>query len=200
MFRIIGDVHGYYQEYLNLIADVEFSLQLGDLDFDYSFLDGVDSTKHKIILGNHDNYDLADKYPHFLGDYGYWLSPIGESFFVRGERSIDYKYRTVGKDFWNNEELNYREMNECLETWTSQPTDIVFSHGCPGSLIDVLFGQKTWDGELLKPSNTALLLNEMLKVHRPKLWMFGHHHRNVEVNIDGTTFICLAELAYRDFV
>jgi len=40
----IGDVHGRIPEYLDLIKDCEYSIQLGDMGFDYSLLKNIDAT------------------------------------------------------------------------------------------------------------------------------------------------------------
>jgi hypothetical protein len=36
----------------------------------------------------------------------------------------------------------------------------------------------------------------MFVVHKPEYWIFGHHHKKVEKEIDGTIFIGLDELKY----
>lgn len=47
--RIIGDLHGKTAEYLDLIKDVEYSVQIGDFSFDYSDITHLNSEKHVII-------------------------------------------------------------------------------------------------------------------------------------------------------
>ena len=68
--RIIGDVHGKYEPYHRLLRKTKFTIQVGDFGFDYSTLTTVDSKHHRILGGNHDNYDKIEKCPHYLGDYG----------------------------------------------------------------------------------------------------------------------------------
>ena len=48
--RLIGDVHGKYDAYLDLIKEADYSIQLGDLGLDYFFLSQVDYKKHKLII------------------------------------------------------------------------------------------------------------------------------------------------------
>lgn len=62
-FMIVGDVHGHYEEYLETIRLANYSLQLGDLGFDYTPL--VRSKRwhpdrHKFLPGNHDNYSIKE--------------------------------------------------------------------------------------------------------------------------------------------
>ena len=48
------------------------------------------------------------------------------------------------------------------------------------------------------PSRTRQAFDAMMSIHRPKLWIFGHWHRSRNEMIDGTRFICLAELEHKD--
>ena len=76
MLRLIGDVHGHFSEYKSLTIDAEKSIQLGDFGFaqHWSLLEysEIDPEFHKILGGNHDDYDWIQEYkpPHYLGDYG----------------------------------------------------------------------------------------------------------------------------------
>lgn len=60
---IVGDVHGHYEDYLETIRLANYSLQLGDLGFDYTPLirsGEWDPEKHKFLPGNHDNYTIKE--------------------------------------------------------------------------------------------------------------------------------------------
>lgn len=62
---IVGDVHGHYVEYLETIEMAHYSLQLGDLGFNYMPLirsDKWPSDRHKFLPGNHDNYSIKEVY------------------------------------------------------------------------------------------------------------------------------------------
>jgi hypothetical protein len=206
-FRIIGDVHGKYERYIEIAKAAKYSLQLGDLGFDYSCLDELDPDCHKVLAGNHDNYDkwgtskfIHMQSRHWLGDFGVFDMPgFGNIFFVRGGFSIDWKYRKEGRTWFKDEELTYAKGQEALELYKQIKPDYMFSHECPGSLIDKAFGQKIWDGELLRPSMTANLLDSMWEAHKPKHWMFGHHHKAWNKKIKRTMFRCLPELGFVDF-
>lgn len=57
-FRIVGDVHGKTGDYVDAVADISCSLQLGDMGFYYKVLDELDPERHKFLPGNHDNYTM----------------------------------------------------------------------------------------------------------------------------------------------
>lgn len=105
--RITGDVHSKQDQYINLVKDCEFSVQLGDLGFNYDRIKVLDSNKHQYLPGNHDWYgrDINDNLikptEHRLNDFGIIPrkpnSNIPDMLYVRGEHSIDKMYRTEGK-------------------------------------------------------------------------------------------------------
>ncbi len=195
---IVGDVHGNTKDYYNLVRDAEYSLQLGDLGFasNYKVLSDLNSDNHKVVAGNHDDYPIIESgtYPHFLGDYGCLeFGGLSEAFYVRGGRSIDYKYRKLGFDYFEQEELTYLQGYKCLEEYQRVKPKIVFSHECPSSVI-CMFPSRKWDGEWIRPSHTSHILQAMLEVHEPELWMFGHYHLSRNEMFGKCNFVCLAEL------
>lgn len=202
--RIISDVHGKFDKYIKLAKEAVYSIQIGDMGFSYDALNDLDSNNHKVIGGNHDNYSCVDgkfvfQTPHFLGDFGIHNVPnIGDFFFIRGGNSIDKNFRRIGINWFEKEELNYQECKAALDAYKKLKPDVVLSHECPTCIIDFV-GLKYWNRQLIKPSSTANLLQEMLDFHRPKTWIFGHHHKNFTKIIDGTKFECREELGYIDF-
>ena len=108
---LIGDVHGYVEQYNELAGKYQWSLQLGDFGFAETYKRITTDPKfHKILGGNHDDYtrrrwDLPffvytntyiNQPANFLSDFGVWNT----IFFVRGANSIDRDERTVGIDWW----------------------------------------------------------------------------------------------------
>jgi predicted phosphodiesterase len=190
MLTIIGDVHGKHQKYLELIKNHEYTLQVGDFGFKYDCLDALDPNKHHIIAGNHDNYDLVPNYPHFLGDFGTKIINGIKFFFVRGEWSIDHSSRLLGVSYWDQEELSYTQGMQCLAAYKQALPDIVVSHGAPQYIYPFFltnFGK-------IKPSRTSVLLQQMLDIHAPKRWIFGHHHNTKKDYFNDCEFQCLGEL------
>lgn len=204
--RFIGDVHGFSDDYLKLAQESEWSIQLGDLDLGgYSYLnDHLDPKKHFVLAGNHDNYESKDgvfinQTPHFLGDFGRLEIPaISNIFFVRGGRSIDASYRIKDIEYWTEEELSYTQCIQTLDLYEKEKPKIVISHECPESIIPYVSFGKTWNGEPISPSNTAKLLQSMLEIHEPELWIFGHHHIEFNQKILNTKFICVDILKHFD--
>ena len=110
--RLIGDVHGDYPAYKRLLREARYSIQLGDLGFDYSDIADVDPEYHKFLPGNHEGYHKelqegvrpeevqGDRFyeivgeqvyryvrlpPNFLGHYGVWKIPECRPEGLRGE-------------------------------------------------------------------------------------------------------------------
>lgn len=190
--KLIGDVHGKYQQYLDIIRDCEYSIQLGDLGFNYDFLNNVDSSKHRILLGNHEAYNKIQAYPHFLGDFGIYNIKNLDIFYIRGGYSIDRIYRTLGIDWFPEEELNYIQSKELIELYTTIKPNFVISHECPSSIVPYI-GNKNYN---LEPSYTAKLLQILFKIYPPKTWIYAHHHKSKKFQYQNTLFVCVGELDY----
>jgi predicted phosphodiesterase len=193
MITVIGDIHGKYDRYHKIIRrtkDYPYTVQLGDFGFRYDTLDNVDSTKHLIIPGNHDNYDRCYNYPHFLGDYGYTSLNKVEFFYYRGAYSIDRQYRTIGIDWWENEQVNIENFMKARELYYTVKPDIVITHDAPMDIVSYLLPP----GSKIYENNTNWALSELFKIHQPKIWLFGHHHQSWNMKVNGTDFKCLNEL------
>lgn len=196
--RVIGDVHGKVEEYKKLIADVDYSIQLGDMGFKkaYDLLAGVDPLRHVFIPGNHDDYDNLPT--NALGNFG--KRHLGDSdstftfFIARGALSVDKQYRQVGVSYWESEELSYNQAMTCLRLYDRIRPDYVFSHDCPEMVLPLIL-TNDWK---MQPSFTNKVLQQMVEIHRPKHWFFGHHHNTKDISLRGIDFHCLGELEYTD--
>lgn len=228
--RLIGDIHGERRNYLKLLAGPRYTIQLGDFDFEYDWLnkEHISPEYHRIILGNHDNYDLRHTCAHSLGDYGTWSIPgFGDVFFVRGGWSIDWRGRTTvdvhnkygrvvrRKNLWTEEELTYNELQTAIQVYTEAKPQIVLSHECPLSVLPFVTNPAVthsfgYSHSLIK-TRTNQALQAMLETHQPKLWVFGHYHTSFDEQLcvasdqvlkEGTTprtrFVCLNILRYLD--
>ncbi len=207
--RVIGDVHGKYREYLEIIKDVDYSFQLGDFGFYYDFLKGVNALKHRFGAGNHDNHDDLVNWSHWIGKYGPYSHGWVQYFWVGGGYSIDQEYRRKKerlmewpKTWWDNEELTQDELDEAIELYEEFRPEIMISHEAPRSVVSYIT-----DGRVLKDwgfdpdtftTRTSEALQKMFEIHQPKRWIFGHFHRSVQFEVNGTNFRCLKELEYID--
>ena len=205
--RLVGDVHGKQDSYINLVKDCDYSFQLGDIGFNYDKLKVLDSDKHKFIKGNHDIYTkrnsvaLIKEVSHLLDDFGIYKTKVDSNipyiFYCRGEHSIDKAYRTPGLDWFEDEQLTYYKMLSAIECYAVNKPKIVISHGCPESIITHV-ANPAFAHLNIKPSATAAMLEEMYRMHKPDFWFFGHYHINKTIKVNHTQFFCINELDYVD--
>jgi hypothetical protein len=183
--RILGDVHANVPAYLNLIKKAQYSVQLGDFGFGAEFHQKtaqIDKSRHVVILGNHDDY--SNPIHMALGDFGEYSLGGFNFFYIRGAYSIDRACRTLGIDWWAQEELTWSQGYKCIEAYRKAKPSIVLTHDCPEEIIYLM-------GRGYPSTITRQILQTCLEVHRPKMWIFGHHHINWTKTYKDTTFRCL---------
>jgi hypothetical protein len=198
MITLIGDVHGKYKRYHEIIREKDrypHTIQLGDFGFNYETLKNVDPASHRILGGNHDNYDKVNECPNFLGDYGYESLNNISFFYYRGAYSIDKQYRTIGIDWWPNEENNIETFMKARELYREIKPDFVITHDCPESVAYHILPTNS----RIYQNMTGWALQELFNIHKPKYWRFGHYHSKWSMNIEGTNFRCLDELEIEKF-
>ena len=191
--KLIGDVHVRFVEYKELIKEIiDPTIQLGDMglglgrDFLFPKLDDKD----RFIRGNHDDPEVCRRTDGYLGDFGSLSDGI---FFISGAYSIDQHRRVEGSTWWPDEELSYKQWAECADQYEKSKPDVVISHECPFSCNQFL------DGHHYSRNTTSQTLDRFLHhIHKPKLWVFAHHHMSRRFKIDSTDFICLNALEVFD--
>lgn len=199
--RLISDIHGDWRWYISITSGIESSIQLGDFGFGFfqqlqSVVDDSLSDRmpnHRFIRGNHDDPELCRLSPNYLGDYGIVETDRAKVFFVSGANSIDREYRTEGVSWWREEELSRSQMDKALELYTREKPDYVVSHECPMFVVTQIH-----PASQIRPSCTQYFLESLYNTHAPKGWWFGHHHRNIKVRTDTTTFACIQDGDYVD--
>lgn len=205
-FRFVGDVHGHLYEFKLVVEskpkDIDKIIQVGDFgigfgqsDYWHESLDEYMIENNIYFLrGNHDNPTQCGEMQNNL------MAGQHKDFFViPGAWSIDYAYRTEGISWWKDEELSYEELDRMLSIYNLVRPRVMVTHDCPLSVSNKLFIErgKSFSGMQYK-TRTGSALEEMFKLHKPKLWLFGHWHCDVDEVIDGTRFICLNEMSYVD--
>lgn len=93
---LIGDVHGKFDRYGEILTGLPCSIQLGDMGIGFGLDDlfpKADPTKHRFLRGNHDNPELCRRHPNYLGDFGFEFG----IFFISGAFSVDRHLRTMGR-------------------------------------------------------------------------------------------------------
>lgn len=189
---IIGDVHGKVDQYHQIIKreKAEKSVQLGDFGFQRQhdwFLENMDCAAHKVLFGNHDYYPYLHKPHSMCGTCAY--NRDEDIFFVRGAYSIDHKLRLIGRDLFEDEEIPYSQFDQVLHFYEQiRPTTVV-THDCPHAILSPFFAYSHFHF-----NRTGQLLDALFYSHKPKTWIFGHHHISRKMDIYGTEFICLNEL------
>lgn len=192
--HILGDIHGKYKRLHEILREKDrypYVVQLGDFGFEFDTLKNIDPKNFVIVGGNHDNYNKIIDIPHYLGDFGYMVNFNGIDFFYyRGAYSIDRQYRTIGIDWWEQEQVNIEQFMKARELYRQIKPDIVLTHDCPDEI----------SLHLLKPHQrkyenlTGWALQELFNIHQPKIWRFCHWHVSWRKTVGGTDFRCLNEL------
>ncbi len=205
-FRIISDIHGRKSLYLKMILPATYSLQLGDLDFNYDWMKGdVDHKNHWFFGGNHDNYDVIKNSPHNLGDFGVKEVPeLGNFFFIRGAWSIDQKIRKKHISWWPQEELSYAESLKAIELYEATKPEILITHQTSQKIaktmgLDPDFAIDCGWNESFPNHFMGTFFDQIFEIHQPKFWFFGHYHLNWIKKVDKTTFVCINQYEYVDF-
>jgi Calcineurin-like phosphoesterase len=193
--RFIGDVHGKFQSYADLIRNVPNSIQVGDFGIGFGEeppRDVMLQGDHRYFPGNHDNPELCAQDPLCISP-GTMHQGV---FCIGGAYSIDRWHRIEGRDWWPGEELSMDAFYQAMDRYEILKPTIVATHDCPSSVADhvMCFGAHQHE----RHSRTRQALEGFLGIHAPKLWIFGHWHHRVDVVLDGTRFVCLEELGVLD--
>lgn len=200
--RFVGDIHGKVQQYYDLVKDTRSSLQIGD--FGIGMLDAAkmhlamrahtENPDRRFIRGNHDNPSACRSFPGYISD-GTYFSKL-DLFAVGGAWSIDKDERIPGWDWWPDEELSGQDFSLVQSIYADTKPRVMVTHDAPHSVLLQMFQDGTHK-PIIK-TQTSFHLQEMFEAHQPDYWIFGHWHLGLRENIEGTKFICLAELGHID--
>lgn len=173
-FIFLGDVHGNINRCIEVATyNVDSKIiQIGDLGIGFipnDILATYLPTNFHFFVGNHDNREKAKELPHCLGDYGEAFK--GKFFFVSGANSIDRHHRIEGVSWWPDEELSYKQAEDCLNKWENSKCDILVSHDVPQSFAESYM-------LIYDTCITRTLLERMIEIRKPKMVIYGHHHRS----------------------
>lgn len=211
-YRIIGDVHGKLNDYINICIDAEKlgikTIQLGDLAFNYDLVKKyLNPAYNRFIKGNHDNHGLPDdREPHhFLGKFGpitFNHYELPDGFFLGGAFSIDWTRRTPGLDYWPNEELNADERKKAFARYKEIKPRVMFTHDAPRQIANMVGSPRALETFGYDPdtftTHTSELLQKCFEYHQPEVWLFGHFHNSWSKVVNKCSFHCLAELECMD--
>jgi hypothetical protein len=196
---IIGDVHGktdQYQKMLRQRYEGQRTIQIGDMGIGFSGV-GLHELpeNHKWFRGNHDDPAKCRAYKSYLGDYGF--IPEDSLFWIAGAYSIDRAWRTPGVSWWEDEELNFSELDAALDLYIKSKPRFVISHEAPTSAGTWLLTQvaPNFRPEKIVTTRTGQAMQSMLDFHKPEKWIFGHYHVDKTFNFHGVEFTCVNELS-----
>jgi Icc-related predicted phosphoesterase len=207
MIVFVGDTHGDFGWFPKIMKDVPEDatvIQLGDFGFWPGY---VKEAWHKAwkklgrpnpiyaIDGNHEYFpilaDITEPTEIWKGviyvprgtvlelDHAEGMKRVG---FMGGASSIDYKYRTLGIDWFLEEGISTGDMMRMNDV---DSVDILVTHTPPNSVIQKNFDRRTLLDFGLSPSWTdpsAVAIDELWdKLGNPPL-ICGHMHKSV---VDG---------------
>jgi hypothetical protein len=190
---IIGDIHGKFDKYFKICqATEDFTLQLGDFGFGFGTIPDKWNEKDKLFPGNHDCPDVALPHPNCLGRWGVYNGV----FYISGAYSIDQAIRKqwekeLGQKFWwENEEIPTENFEAIVDIAKQIKPEVIVSHDCPGLVRSMMIG----NGPVFMNRTADNLLNTILAIIKPKMWVFGHYHASNTFMFQKCEFHALAEL------
>lgn len=204
--RFIGDVHGKYRQYKRILKTSPYpTIQVGDMGIGFRRLGGprdgeffqnppydlMKEGKHRFIRGNHDNPGECRKHTQWIPDG----TIEGSTMYVGGAISIDRQWRTKEYNWWDDEEVSQINLDLMVSTFIANKPEVMVTHTCPTEIARNISVLEGWEKER---SRTEQAFQSMMNNHQPKVWVFGHFHKNYTFTANGTTFICLGELEVID--
>lgn len=211
--RYVGDVHGRYRRYKEIIRGAPASIQVGDLGVGFRRTQGPNAGQIKgnpphalmvehnarFIRGNHDNPEECRKHSQWIPDGHY--DPVTKTMFIGGACSIDRAYRIKDYSWWEDEELSYQQLDAMIDFYSQIKPEIMVTHDAPQAIgaeviRPLLLTNPGWPK--FEMTRTRMAFQQMWAIHQPKLWIFGHYHISFDHILQGTRFVCLAELEYKD--
>lgn len=145
------------------------------LDYSHQDLRSWDFSKAQEV--NRVNFDKADL--------------DGVSFRAASMRKCSF--RKGGTEWFADEAVTMGDVYRVLDAWSDVRPDVVVAHDGPTLAYEWLTGRH-------KPEHgqSADMLQIIWEEVHPSLWIHGHHHHRFDEEREGTRFISLDRLCYRD--
>lgn len=192
----ISDVHANWDTYTKLCEQHEHTVQVGDFGMGFErpphrvvpYL----SKNHRFIRGNHDDPAKCKAHPNYIPDGTIEILGSTKVMFIGGAWSIDRALRTEGLNWWSDEQLSYMQFQDLIDIYKDEKPDMMVTHDCPTD-----FARKFILGahKPSYPSTTGSAFQVMRQIHQPKIWVFGHWHLDIDIEFEGTRFLCSKETA-----
>lgn len=195
---IIGDTHGIWNHIYNLISKESPTMIISVGDFGWwPSIKHTGKLKSSVEIrwcdGNHEDFndiqkriennELEVKPNIFYQPRGsvITLEDGRRILFMGGAESFDIKLRTPGIDWFPEETIKQKDIENLPET----NIDIVISHTCPESFVGNLGIQN------LDKDSSRIALDIVLEKYQPSLWYFGHFHRYLTGYQNSCRWTCL---------
>lgn len=208
----VGDLHGMRMKYAEAVMErirreekPDLVIQVGDFGY-YPKSDPWPLEKDILegwklfIRGNHEDHhslplDATEIQPTEYGNWGfipdgYFLDGI---FFIGGAFSIDRGYRPTGPYRWHEEEQLSAAQERAVFDKLAEVIDdvkVVVTHDGPASIYRRLISHH---GRI--EGHTPVFhdhIMEFIDEHGGRVdWVFGHHHKHVELYRKKISFTCL---------
>lgn len=207
--RIVGDIHGNFNEYDVFILNLrgmrhrgeapERSIQVGDFGIGFYSPYWHESVRdwqklhstQRFIRGNHDDPAMCKTMPGYIPDG----TVEGDVMYIGGAWSIDRAMRTEGKDWWPDEELSMQELEALIDVYRETKPRVMFTHDCPEQIAwDMFVSRGSRFGMKHHKTRTGQALQSMWEYHQPEMWFFGHWHETRDLTLNGTKFQCVGEM------
>jgi Icc-related predicted phosphoesterase len=210
-FGALGDIHGDFaavERIMRRHADIPFWLSVGDLADDEGRY-GTPVAPIYWIKGNNDDFDFIARGDsienlHYIANGtlavvdGIRVTGLGGTFaptwFERRASELPpEKPGRAPKPFLKRDDKRRHFVREELEaTAALAPIDVLMTHEAPRP-----FPVKRGGGAAIDAGKTPI--NELLSALKPRLHLFGHHHRFAEATRQGVRSVCL-DLVSRSYL
>lgn len=200
--HIMGDVHGAYQKLLEMFKHVspnDTIICVGDFGIYHKYLKHLKKLFKKgypckvlVIDGNHEDFRIIngwskDELTEFHTNFfyvprGYVTVIEGKLFaFLGGAESIDFKLRTLGKDFFAEERIQQEDVDKLIKNVNGRKVDYLITHTPPEFINRVYFPitpdkVEYYNLPLGWIDESAVRMNKVHWALRPKKHFCGHMH------------------------
>ena len=200
---VVGDVHNDFGK-LNALINVkrpELIICCGEFGYwpRHPKADQIEKIKtHGARLlwidGNHEDFWAlkANEPKHHFTNAQYmprgstYTLPDGRNIlFMGGARSTDKEFRTIGVDWFPEEEISQADLMHLPD----MKIDIFITHTCPEELFSELVQHDLHEKD---PSRVAL--SWLKDQYKPSLWIFAHWHMYKEGWLGGINWYCLSSI------
>jgi hypothetical protein len=184
---ICGDIHGRFGYFKRVLEQEkpDLAICLGEWGYWLQCWPDMKAIKPKCpvywIDGNHERFDMLNRRTSDEIAPNIFYKPRGtvelingkNVLFMGGAFSIDYKYRTVGFDYFPDDELvTQADINKIPK---GVKVDIVCSHTAP-NMFSILDPER----EKMFPDQSRYYLDIVLKKYQPAQWWMAHWHCHKE--------------------